>query len=682
METPDQDYVEWLVSRSMLHNAKEIAQRYMAKGFMWQHPYAATNPRAASSLASVWLTSYPASVITPKGQSVLGTLADDHLWQALAEIGIEALHTGPTKQAGGLYGRTYTRTIDGHFDRIGLEIEPEFGTVDEFMTMSRNAAANGAIIIDDVVPGHTGKGADFRLAELNYGDYPGLYHMVEIAEEDWSLLPPVPEGKDSANLSVRSVELLAEKGYIVGQLSRTIFYEPGVKETDWSATRVVCGVDGIARRWVYLHYFKAGQPTLNWLDPTFAAPRLVMGDALHSLSVLGARMIRLDANGFLGIERRASGPAWSEGHPLSITANQIIAGMVRKAGAFTFQELNLTVDDIAAMSQGGADLSYDFITRPAYHHALVTGDTAFLRLMLHTMRQHGIDPASLIHALQNHDELTLELVHFWTRHKDDHYQLVGREWTGGELREHIRSVMYERLTGDNAPYNLRFVTNGVASTTATVAAAALGIRDLSALTKEEVEKIQRVHLLLAMYNAFQPGVFALSGWDLVGALTLPRAQVAELLEDGDTRWIHRGAYDLMDANPEATASQAGLPKAPALYGSLAAQLQRPDSFARQLQKLLAVRARYGINVSRQVQVPNVFSKSLLVMVHELPDGKGTQVTALNFGASSINEAVQIEGAPSREVFNMLTEQNEGRTTPSGELRIRLAAYDGKSILLH
>ncbi len=162
------------------------------------------------------------------------------------------------------------------------------------------------------------------------------------------------------------------------------------------------------------------------------------------MDTLGAGILRLDANGFLGVEARAEGPAWSEGHPLSLTANQLIAGLVRKAGGFTFQELNLTVDDIAAMSQGGADLSYDFITRPAYHHALVTGDTEFLRLMLRTMHEYAIDPASLIHALQNHDELTLELVHFWTLHKDDVYTFHGREWTGGELREHIRRVMYDR----------------------------------------------------------------------------------------------------------------------------------------------------------------------------------------------------------------------------------------------
>ena len=58
--------------------------------------------------------------------------------------------------------------------------------------------------------------------------------------------------------------------------------------------------------------------------------------------------------------------------------------------------------------------------------------------------------------------------------------------------------------------------------------------------------IQKVHLLLAMYNAMQPGVFALSGWDLVGALPLPAEEVAHLMLDGDTRWIHRGAYDQVD----------------------------------------------------------------------------------------------------------------------------------------
>ena len=67
--------------------------------------------------------------------------------------------------------------------------------------------------------------------------------------------------------------------------------------------------------------------------------------------------------------------------------------MVRKMGGFTFQELNLAMDDIKTMGASGADLSYDFVNRPAYHHALVTGDTEFLRLTLNlALRAWGSTP--------------------------------------------------------------------------------------------------------------------------------------------------------------------------------------------------------------------------------------------------------------------------------------------------
>jgi len=184
------------------------------------------------------------------------------------------------------------------------------------------------------------------------------------------------------NLDAHAEERLEKAGYIIGRMQRVLFKEPGVKDTNWSATAPVTGVDGIERRWVYLHYFKEGQPSINWLDPTSAGMRLVMGDAVHSLHALGAGALRLDANGFLGLEKSAEGdaPAWSEGHPLSEAVNQMIASMVRKVGGFTFQELNLAIDDIRNTAQRGADLSYDFVNRPAYHHALAVADTEFLRL--------------------------------------------------------------------------------------------------------------------------------------------------------------------------------------------------------------------------------------------------------------------------------------------------------------
>lgn len=679
MSKPTPEHVQWLVDQSMLHAAQQRATLYSGQARLWQRPFAQARPRDASAIASVWFTAYPASIITREGGSVLQALGDEALWHALSEIGIQGIHNGPLKRSGGLQGTDYTPTIDGNFDRISFDIDPSLGTEAELSALSRIAAAHNAVVIEDMIPSHTGKGADFRLAEMAYGQYPGLYHMVEIKEEDWPLLPDVPAGRDACNLTPDVVDVLRDKHYIVGQLQRVIFFEPGVKETDWSTTPVVVGVDGKPRRWVYLHYFKEGQPSLNWLDPSFAAQQMIIGDALHAIDVVGARILRLDANGFLGVERRPEGNAWSESHPLSVVGNQLLGGAIRKAGGFSFQELNLTIDDIASMSHGGADLSYDFITRPAYQHALLTGNTEFLRLMLRQTHQFGIDPASLIHALQNHDELTLELVHFWTLHAHDTYLYQGQTFPGNILREHIREEMYERLAGEHAPYNLKFVTNGVSCTTASIITAALGIRELDSLTAEDIARIQHIHLLLAMYNAMQPGVFALSGWDLVGALPLPAEQVAHLMADGDTRWIHRGAYDLVDLDPSAEVSTGQMPKARALYGSLPEQLQRPDSFASQLKKILAVRRAYDIAASKQILIPDVQHPGLLVMVHELPAGRGTQITALNFSAEPLVETLHLPGVAPGPVVDIINERVEGDLTEQGEFTITLDPYEGLAL---
>jgi len=678
-QAPSAEHLRWLVERSMLAQARELARRLSGQARQWHHPYAAPRPRDAVSQASVWFTAYPASIICPEGASVLATLGDPALWQAFATIGIQGMHTGPMKRAGAVHGDAFTPSVDGHFDRIGLDIDPQFGTLQEYRLLVHRATAHGGTIIGDIIPGHTGKGPDFRLAELGYQDYPGIYHMVAIPPEDWDLLPPVPPGQDAVNLSPATVEALAQRGHIVGRLQRVIFHEPGVKESNWSATPEIRGVDGVVRRWVYLHYFKQGQPTLNWLDPSFGAARLVSGDAIHSREVLGATILRLDANGFLGVERTAEG-VWSEGHPLSVTVNQLLAGLVRKLGGFTFQELNLALDDIAAMAQGGPDLSYDFITRPAYHHALVTGRTDFLRLMFDLLQRYRIEPVSLIHGLQNHDELTLELVHFWHRHGDEPFLYRGRRLTGQALRAQVREEMYARLSGPSAPYNLPFATNGVACTTASVVAAALGIRDLTRLEPEAVACIQRGHLLLALFNAFQPGVFALSGWDLVGALPLPKEAVADRVADGDTRWIHRGAYDLMDGNPGADRSPAGIPRAPSLYGSLPEQLERPDSFLHRLRHLLAVREGHGLATGTLVAVPSARHPGLLVLVHRLASG-ALQATCLNFSQTPVDETVPIPHAEPGPVQDLLRETSMGPVAKGGRIRITLGPWEGTGLLI-
>jgi len=348
-------------------------------------------------------------------------------------------------------------------------------------------------------------------------------------------------------------------------------------------------------------------------------------------------------------------------------------------GGFSFQELNLAMDDIKSMGESGADLSYDFVTRPGYHHALVTGDTEFLRLTLNLARDLGIDPASLVHALQNHDELTHELVHFTTRHKDDLFTFAGEELTGCDLAERVRTTLNTRLTGPHAPYNRTFTTNGIACTTATVIAATLGIQDLTALTPAERERIKQVHLLLAMFNALQPGVFALSGWDLAGMLTVDAAMVADLIAEGDTRWLNRGAHDLRGVDDPQR--EGRMPPGRSLYGTLGEQLADPDSFARRLAKIIEVRRRSGIATATQIDVPDVSHKSELVMVHNL-DGHQLQITVLNFSAESLTGSVRSEHLPGGATLtDMLTGEEIGTVDDLHSFSLTLEGYQGRSILV-
>jgi maltose alpha-D-glucosyltransferase/alpha-amylase len=295
--------------------------------------------------------------------------------------------------------------------------------------------------------------------------------------------------------------------------------------------------------------------------------------------------------------------------------------------------------------------------------------------------QIGIDQGSLVHALQNHDEMTYELVHFATKHKDEHYTLGGQEYLGSELAEHIRQTLRDKITEPAAPYNLVFTQNGIACTTATIIAATQGIADPATATDQQVDEIRRGHLLLAMYNALQPGVFALSGWDLAGSVTLDPAQVRGLIRNGDTRWIHRGAHDLMGSNPLAIDSTSGMPKARSLYGSLPEQLADPTSFARRLGRVLAVRKQLGIATGALLEVPEVADPAVLVMVNWTARGL-IQLTVLNFsGADLVAEIASDHLDPGCAVVDGLDEGYRAVVDTDRHLSVALAGYQGRALVV-
>src|SRR5262249_25858491 len=201
-------------------------------------------------------------------------------------------------------------------------------------------------------------------------------------------------------------------------------------------------------------------------------------------------------------------------------------------------------------------------------------------------------------------------------------------------------------------------------------------RDPYQATVDQVRQIRRGHLLLVMANAMQPGVFCLSGWDLVGALPVPEKSVEKWIGAGDYRWVNRGGVDLMDANPKATTSAYGLPRAKTLYGPLPEQLKDPDSFASQLKRILAGRQRYRLAEAELVAVPEVKNAAVAVLVLKLPENGGWAITALNFGRAEVQETLdltQLPGPAARlhggQVRDAVSGAVEGEVPESGRLKV-------------
>jgi hypothetical protein len=294
------------------------------------------------------------------------------------------------------------------------------------------------------------------------------------------------------------------------------------------------------------------------------------------------------------------------------------------------------------------------------------------------MQKYGIKPSGLIHAMQNHDEITYELVHF-TVHPDEKFTMDGKTMTGKELREKIVDEMHSIGVGENAPYN-RLSGNGLCTTYTGLAAAALGIKDIYSLTAPQKDEIKKAHLLLAMYNAMQPGVFAVSGWDLVGALPLPLSEIKTFTADGDYRWINRGAYDLTGLTA-AVKTDNGLPKAEALYGSLPEQLKDPSSFAYRLKLMLNAREKYGVATSEFTGLAETSAPGVIAMVNRLENNAGTEITVLNFGKERARENIFVKGLSGKHTLDIITGKEEKPVSGKDILTVDLDGWEGKALLI-
>ncbi len=589
----------------MLSEADLIAKKYQAITAKALPPSPLPQTQACLDTASVWFTIDLSQMAAPDGKTVLGTLASEELWDDLREMGIRAVHLKELKLGGA--------------HRIGLAIDPKWGTEFEWANLVRIADRRGISLIGDAIGSSTGLGTDFFLALKNYGIYPSLYQLIEVPEEDWILLPKVPTGQPMANIPWLKLQVLHRNGYIPEHFS------PYTKESRWNATARIQGNDGIQRRWIYLKENQA-DPVLDWLDSSCAALRLASADAIDSIQNLGQKFLQLKAQ-------------------IDPSAKETLSLFIRKLGAFTVQE---TAGGIEALKSVSADLAVDNLTQRALLHALIAEDAEALKLIYRLFLEEGIETKRLVHTLQPFHPIDdaskgtpvglngCDWAEFICSPKKK-YKYYDEEMTGEALRRRLLSEDAARIAGDQLP----------PCTWMGICAKALGVEDFEA----HASQIGEAHLLLAFFYSMQPGIFSFSAEDLLGAFPQEKMNL-----------------DLMGASIGT------------LYSCLPNQFKNCRSFALQVKRFAQVRKDQGLERAQLADVPQTVHPSVLLLVHRLPDTEFIQLLAVNFGKARVKEPLDMAEFKNATAINLLTGHAENKPLQSSSFLLELPPLSGKVLL--
>ena len=230
------EYVKWLVEESMLWDAKQLAIQLSGQGSMFQNPFAHPNPRAALERASVWFTAYPLSFITRRA-SRSSPASPTRRCGRRSRDRDRRVHTGPVKQAGGLDGWRRRRRSTGTSTASACRSTRPSGP--------RSSSARCARRRPSTTARSSTTSSRATPARARTSAWPRWATPTTRASTTWSgsprrtgtCCPTSPRASDAVNLDAEAEAALARAGYIIGRLQRVIFYEPGVKETNWSATR-------------------------------------------------------------------------------------------------------------------------------------------------------------------------------------------------------------------------------------------------------------------------------------------------------------------------------------------------------------------------------------------------------------------------------------------------------------
>jgi hypothetical protein len=574
----------------MLFQAEKIAKAYAPLVAKASPPSTTPQTDALLSFASNWF-SIDLEKMHTDGRTVLAYLAQPTLWDSLAEIGIEAVEL---------------KGLKNDKAQVAFQIDSRFGTEQEYMELANAALKKGIHIIGKPLGEVTGKGPDFALALKNTGAYPELYTMVEVDPNDWNLLPEVKERSLGTNISWIIVQKLHKMGYV------PTHFESYIKESSWNATAPILGNDQKTRRWIYLRDPK-GSPYLDWLNPSFGALRLAAADSLYCLLRLGQPILELEE--------------------LPQNTQETLILTIRKLGGFSAALTNGGVESL----DGCTDVTYDHLTPMACLHALTSQDAETIRMIYNLLLEQNIQPHRLVHALEPFGRLPNDWAEFIHSPQKKHtYQK--QEITGGELRKRLLREDIFRLKEEKK--------EGLSWKSVPP----IYPKIILCETEKKNDQILALHLNLAKFFAFQPGVFSLSSEDLLGALP------------GQT------TIDLLGKNSDC------------LYSCAPNQLINPYSFASQLKKILRVRKDLNLKNGKLIETVSTEKKGLLLLRLELSKERMTALLAVNFSQEPIVETLESYLYARKTAIDPLTGLSENKSYDSSFFELKIEPLTTKILV--
>jgi maltose alpha-D-glucosyltransferase / alpha-amylase len=255
---------------------------------------------------------------------------------------------------------------DGYDVSDFTSIHPQYGTLEDFRTLVREAHARGLKVITDLVLNHTSS------------DHPWFQasRRREEGKDDWYVWSDDPERYAG---------------------TRVIFTDS--EASNWSFDEV--------RGQYYWHRFFHHQPDLNYDHPEV---RDEMKRVIRFWLELGIDGFRLDAIPYLFEREGTNNENIAETHAFLKEVRRLVDEL--RPAAFLLGEVNQWPEDTLPYFGDGTDempLLFHFPVMPRLYKAVAEGKVDALRSILD--RTPAIpEPCQWVVFLRNHDELTLEMV--------------------------------------------------------------------------------------------------------------------------------------------------------------------------------------------------------------------------------------------------------------------------------